>query len=127
MNDADRAAMHAIFNPGSVAVIGASDSPAKLGFHAMKSLTEGGYPGRIYPVNPGRGQIMGINSYPSIVGVPESVDLAIIVVPAERVPGTIAECKQKKIKGVVLISAGFREIEDPEGERLQLWRTGRSI
>jgi acyl-CoA synthetase (NDP forming) len=112
-------AMDAIFNPGAVAVIGASDNPGKLGSHVMRSLTEGGYPGRIYPVNPGKNEIMGIKTYPSLLQIPESVDLSIIVLPAEQVPRTVVECGEKGVKGIVLITAGFREIEDQRGEVLQ--------
>ncbi len=119
MKERDRAVMDAIFKPTSVAVIGASDNASKLGSHVMKSLIHGGYPGTIYPVNPGRKNIMGMKSYPSIVDVPESVDLAVIVVPAEQVPGAIGECNKKNVKGVVLITAGFKEIEDSKGEMLQ--------
>jgi len=112
-------ALDAIFNPGSVAVIGASDNPGKLGSHVMKSLTQGGYPGRIYPVNPGKNEIMGIKTYPSLPQVPDAIDLSIIVLPAEQVPKIIKECREKGIQGIVLITAGFKEIEDRRGEALQ--------
>ncbi len=112
-------AMEAMFNPGSVAVIGASDNPGKLGSHVMRSLTEGMYPGKIFPVNPGRGEIMGIKTYPSLLQVPERVDLSIIVLPAESVPKTVVECAEKGVRGIVLITAGFKEIEDKRGEILQ--------
>ena len=111
--------MDAIFNPKSVAVIGASDNPGKLGSHVMRSLTEGRYLGRIYPVNPGKGEILGIKTYPSLLQIPDKVDLSIIVLPAEQVPKTIRECKEKGVKGIVLITAGFKEIEDRRGESLQ--------
>ena len=112
-------AMEAMFNPGSVAVIGASDNPGKLGSHVMRSLTEGKYPGKIFPVNPGRDEIMGIKTYPSLLQVPESVDLSVIVLPAESVPKTVVECAEKGVRGIVLITAGFKEIEDKRGEILQ--------
>ena len=112
-------AMEAMFNPGSVAVIGASDNPGKLGSHVMRSLTEGKYPGKIFPVNPGRDEIMGIKTYPSLLQIPESVDLSIIVLPAESVPKTVVECGKKGVRGIVLITAGFKEIEDKRGEILQ--------
>ena len=112
-------AMDAIFNPTSVAVIGASDNPSKLGFHVMKSLTQGGYPGRIYPVNPGKNEILGIKTYPSLLQVSQGVDLSIVVLPSELVPNTIKECHEKGVKGIVLITAGFKEIEDKKGEDLQ--------
>jgi len=100
----------AIFNPTSVAVIGASDNPGKLGSHVMRSLTEGGYPGKIYPVNPGRDQILGIKAYSSFSQTPDLVDLSVIVLPAAQVPQTVMECARKGVKGIVLITAGFKEI-----------------
>jgi acyl-CoA synthetase (NDP forming) len=112
-------ALDAIFNPGSVAVIGASDNPGKLGSHVMKSLTQGRYPGRIYPINPGKNEIMGIKAYPSLSQVPDTVDLSIIVLPAGQVPKIIKECQERDVKGLVLITAGFKEIEDKRGESLQ--------
>ncbi|PIX25725.1 MAG: acetyl-CoA synthetase [Deltaproteobacteria bacterium CG_4_8_14_3_um_filter_45_9] len=112
-------AMEAIFNPKAVAVIGASDNPGKLGSHVMKSLIQGRYPGKIYPVNPGKDEILGIKTYPSLFQVPDSVDLSIIVLPAEQVPRIIKECQEKDVKGIVLITAGFKEIEDKRGEVLQ--------
>jgi acyl-CoA synthetase (NDP forming) len=112
-------AMNVIFNPRAVAVIGASDNPGKLGSHVMRSLTEGEYPGKIFPVNPGKDEILGIRTYPSLLKVPETVDLSIIVLPAEQVPKIITECKEKGVKGIVLITAGFKEIEDKRGEMLQ--------
>jgi acyl-CoA synthetase (NDP forming) len=117
-------AMNAIFNPGSVAVIGASDNPGKLGSHVMRSLTEGRYPGRIYPVNPGKEEILGIKTYPSLSRIPDTVDLSIIVLPAEQVPKVIKECHAKGVRGIVLITAGFKEIEDKRGEILQREITG---
>jgi len=111
--------LDAIFNPKAVAVIGASDNPGKLGSHVMRSLTEGKYPGKIYPINPGKDVIMGMKTYPSLFGVPDPVDLSIIVLPAEQVPKIIKECQEKGVKGIVLITAGFKEIEDKRGEMLQ--------
>ncbi|MCF8142964.1 MAG: CoA-binding protein [Deltaproteobacteria bacterium] len=107
--------MKALFNPASVAVIGASDKPDKLGFHVMKSLTQGGYPGRIFPVNPGTQEIMGLTAIPNVSACDGGVDLAVVVVPAGRVPGVFRECAAAGVKGIVLITAGFKEIDDPGG------------
>ena len=112
-------AIDSIFNPRSVAVIGASDNPGKLGSHVMRSLIEGKYPGKIYPVNPGKDEIMGIKTYPSLIRVPDTIDLSIVVLPADQVPKIIKECQEKGVKGIVLITAGFKEIEDKRGESLQ--------
>ena len=107
--------MDLLFNPRSVAVIGASDKEAKLGFHVMKSLTRGGYTGKIIPVNPGSREIMGFMAYPGVNEYDQQIDLAIVVVPAQRVPAVFVECVNKGIKGIVLITAGFKEIDDPAG------------
>ena len=111
--------MKRLFNPESVAVIGASNKFDKLGFHVMKSLTTGGYKGKIIPVNPSAKEIMGIKAYPSISAYSGSIDLAIIAVPARFVFQIFDECHEKDVGGVVLITAGFREIEDPEGAKNQ--------
>ena len=111
--------MEAIFNPRSVAVIGASDNPGKLGSHVMRSLIEGRYPGKIFPINPGKDEILGIKAYPSLLQVSEELDLSVIALPAEQIPKTIKECGEKGIHGIILITAGFKEIEDKRGEALQ--------
>ncbi len=107
-----------LFSPDSVAVIGGSNSVDKLGYHIMKSLV-GHYGGRIYPINPKGGKVWNLDAYASIGEVPGDIDLAIIVVPAARVPETLHRCGGKGVKGAVLITAGFREIEDSQGEVLQ--------
>lgn len=110
--------MAGLFKPKSVAVIGASDKFSKLGYHVMKSLTRGGFPGVIVPVNPGAVKIMDIPAYPSLKDYPGKIDLAIVALPAKMVPGIFLECEKKGVKGVVLITAGFKEIEDPTGATL---------
>jgi acetyl-CoA synthetase (ADP-forming) len=111
--------LNILFNPESVAVIGASDNPGKLGYHVMKSLTLGGFKGNIIPINPGSKQIMGMASFPSITAFQDPIDLAIIALPASLVPQIFEECDRKGVKGIVLITAGFREIDDPKGGELQ--------
>ena len=113
--DKFKANMDILFNPRSVAVIGASENPDKLGFHVMKSLTGGGYAGKIIPVNPGSPEILGFIAYPGVNEYDQQIDLAIVVVPAKRVPAVFVECVNKGIKGIVLITAGFKEIDDPAG------------
>lgn len=110
--------MHTLFNPRSVAVIGASDKPAKLGFHVMKSLTKGRFSGTITPVNPTAKEIMGIAAVGSISDIPGEVDVAIVVLPSKMVPGVFKECFARGVRGIVLITAGFKEIEDPQGTAL---------
>ena len=110
-----QANLDTLFNPGSIAVIGASNSSEKLGFHVMKSLTKGGYGGEIIPVNPNSKEVMGFHAFNSLSEVKKEIDLAIIVLPANRVSGVFRECADKPVKGVILITAGFKEIDDPVG------------
>ncbi|MGC9394228.1 MAG: acetate--CoA ligase alpha subunit [Anaerolineae bacterium] len=97
------------FAPQSVAVIGASRDPEKLGYAVLHNIIEGGYTGKIYPINPKADEILDLQAYHSVLDVPESIDLAIIVIPARFVLSTLEECGQKGIPSVVIISAGFRE------------------
>ena len=113
-----KANMDSLFNPKSVAVIGASENSGKLGFHVMKSLTKGGFAGKIIPVNPGTAEIMGIKVSTSISDYDGQVDLAIVVLPAKLIPGVFRECADQGVKGIVLITAGFKEIDDPAGADL---------
>jgi len=111
--------LKALFAPDSVAVIGASNSFDKLGYHVMKSLVEGRYGGRIFPVNPKSDPVWGIKSHRSLQEIPDPVDVAVVAVPASLVAAVLHECGQKGVKGVVLITAGFREIEDAKGAVLE--------
>jgi acyl-CoA synthetase (NDP forming) len=111
--------MKTLFAPASVAVIGASDNSEKLGFHVMKSLVSGGFAGPIIAVNPRGGRIMGIEAHPSVQHYPAPIDLAVVVLPAKWVPKVLRECVDKGVRGVVLITAGFKEIDDPRGALLQ--------
>jgi acetyl coenzyme A synthetase (ADP forming)-like protein len=99
------------FKPSSVAVIGASANPTKLGHSVLKNLIEGGYVkiGQVYPINPGEEQIAGLKAYASVKDVPGPIDLAVIVIPYPYVPAMLRECGEKGIPAVVVISAGFRE------------------
>jgi acetyltransferase len=97
------------FQPSSVAVIGASRDPEKLGFAVLNNLIEGGYEGCLYPINPKADEILGLEAYASVLEVPDAIDLAIIVIPYFIVPSVLRECGEKDISSVVVISAGFRE------------------
>lgn len=98
-----------LFSPNSVAIIGASRHEGKVGYTVLKNLISSDFPGEIYPVNPSADEILGYKSYKNILDINESVDLAIAAVPAESVLAVAEECGKKKIKGMVVISAGFRE------------------
>src|SRR5574344_301781 len=98
-----------IMKPKSIAVIGASTKEHTIGSDIMKRLQEYNFKGTIYPVNPKGGVIQGLNAYTSILEVPESIDLALIVVNAKFVLSTIDQCNEKGIKGICIITAGFKE------------------
>ena len=115
---ADTNSLSAIFTPKSVAVIGASSSPEKLGFQILKNIRDAGFKGPIYPVNPKAAAILDLRCYPSIGAVEGAPELAVIIVPATAVPATLAECGAKGAKGAIVISGGFGE-SGPEGEALQ--------
>ena len=98
-----------IMKPSSVAVIGASTKPHTIGSDLMKRLIEFGFKGRIYPVNPKGGMIEGLQAYPSVLDIEGPVDMAVIVVNSKFVLSTIDQCHEKGVKGLVVISAGFKE------------------
>ncbi|HIP86909.1 MAG TPA: CoA-binding protein [Anaerolineales bacterium] len=101
--------LEAFFRPSSVAVIGASRDPEKLGYAVLSNLKEGGFKGTLYPINPKADEILGLKAYPSILDVPGPVDLAVLVIPYPFVPAVLEQCGQKGVPAVVVISAGFRE------------------
>ncbi len=105
------------FNPGGVAVIGATDSQLKGGFHIVRNALAG-YRGRIYPVNPKYREILGIPCYPDIASIPENFDMAVYFIPAKFLPDTIRSCAAKGARGIIIESAGFSEV-GPEGKKLQ--------
>jgi len=109
--------MEYFFEPRGIAVIGASPTPDKGGNIIINNLRKG-YQGEIYPVNPRYDEIEGLKSYPSVLEVPDPVDMAIIYVGARMVPQAIEECGRRGIRGVMLQAAGFSE-SGPEGELFQ--------
>jgi acyl-CoA synthetase (NDP forming) len=98
-----------ILKPRAVAVVGASTRPHTIGNDLLKRLLEYGFKGHIYPVNPKGGEIEGLRAYTSVNELPDGVDLAVIVVNAKFVLSTVDECAARGIKGLVVISAGFKE------------------
>jgi len=111
--------LDAILRPGSVAVIGTSRSPHTIGHEILANIVNHGFTGAVYPVNPNAPTVHSIKAYPSVVAIPDPIDLAVIVVPKERVPPVVEQCGQKGVRGLVVISAGFKEMGGPgvEAER----------
>src|SRR5208283_2376132 len=107
-----------MLNPKTVAAIGASEKEGSVGQALMKNLLLGKDQRKIYPVNPKRENVMGLKCYPSIAKIPEHVDLAVIATPAKTVPRIVEECAIAGVDGVIIISAGFREI-GLEGAKLE--------
>lgn len=107
-----------IMKPKSIAVIGASTKEHTIGSDIMKRLQEYKFNGKIYPVNPKGGVIEGLQAYTNVLEIPETIDLAIIVVNAKFVLSTIDQCHEKGIKGVCIITAGFKET-GKEGAELE--------
>ncbi|MEX2706518.1 MAG: acetate--CoA ligase family protein [Candidatus Freyrarchaeum guaymaensis] len=110
--------LKSLFSPRSVAVIGATDVPGKIGNNVISNLVFGGFEGEIFPVNPNFQRVYGIETYPKITDVPQEVDLAVIVIPARHVLRVFRECAEKKVKACVIITAGFSEVGE-EGRRMQ--------
>ena len=110
--------LDAIFSPESVAVIGASGTPGKVGHDIFVNILRGGYRGTLYPVNPNAHSIACVKSYPAITEIPDSIDLAMIILPPEPALKAVEAAIDKAVKGIVIVSAGFREVGN-EGRRIE--------
>ncbi len=106
------------FNPNSVAIVGASPKPGKVGNVILANFKKR-FKGRIYPVNPKHEEIMGLKCYPSIKDLPETPDLVVIAIPAPKVPQVLRDAGEKGVKATIIISGGFRETGTEEGKRLE--------
>jgi len=106
------------FKPRSLAVIGASSHPDKVGYAILANVIKSGYEGKVFPINPKAHEIQGLECFHDVHDLPETPDLGIIVVPAIHVPETVSELATRGVKGAVIISAGFKEI-GIEGRRLE--------
>ncbi|MFC1535045.1 CoA-binding protein [Thermodesulfobacteriota bacterium] len=113
MNNKD---FQAIFHPESIAVIGASSDPMKFGGRAYMVVKERSNNERVYPVNPAKQEIEGIQCYTSISEIEEDIDFAIITLPTQFVVQAVAECAAKKVKAIAILAAGFKETGEPEGK-----------
>jgi len=121
-----------IFKPETVAVVGASEKEGSIGSVLVENLIQGGFQGRVYPVNPRYHTIHDLKAYPSIVNTDSPVDLAIIATPIATVPSIVQECVSKNVGGAIIISAGGKEV-GPQGEEIekkieyQAWKGGLRI
>jgi acetyltransferase len=104
--------LNRIFNPKSIAVIGASERKGSIGAKIFSNLISAGYAGTVFPVNPYRQTVQGLTAYPGINKVPGKIDLAVIATPAHIVPQIVEECGKAGVAGVIIISAGLKEIRE---------------
>ncbi len=107
-----------ILSPKSIAIVGVSQDLEKISSVILKNLINGGYNGKIYPVNPKYEELQGRKAYPDILAIPEDVDMVCIAIPYQFVEDVVDQCVEKKVKSVVIISAGFGEV-GPEGAELE--------
>ncbi|MGB9709516.1 MAG: acetate--CoA ligase family protein [Infirmifilum sp.] len=113
-----KSSLELLLRPESIAVVGASRSPEKIGYQVVRNLLEAGFPReKIFPVNPHADEILGLKCYRSLLEIPYDVDLAVIVVPAPAVPDIIDEAGKKGVKAIAVITSGFKEIGNYELER----------
>ncbi|MDA3897695.1 MAG: acetate--CoA ligase family protein [Desulfobacteraceae bacterium] len=110
--------LNAIFSPKSVAVLGASSSPGKVGHDIFANILRGGYTGTLYPVNPKARSILCVRAYAGILDIPDDVDMAMIILPPKIALSAVKDCVQKGVKGIVIVSAGFKEVGG-EGAKIE--------
>ncbi len=109
--------MKRIFSPAGIAIIGASGDPSKLGYSTVKNIIDGGYKGKIYPINPKADEILGLKCYMSVQEIPGKVDVAVIVIPAKNVADAVTALGEKGVAGAIVISSGFAEIGNNDLQR----------
>jgi len=102
--------VRSLFEPRSIALIGASGDPGKIGHAVLKNVITGGYAGKIYPVNGRGGEVVGLHAFRSILDIGEPIDLACITIPAKGVYDAIVQCAEKGVRNAVVITSGFSEI-----------------
>lgn len=124
---AERKALHPLFAPASIAVVGAGHRPGSVGHEVLCNLLEHGFTGPVYPVNPHADQIAGVRAYPRLSAVPHPVDLAVIAVPAPDVAEVLAEAGAAGVDAAVVLSAGFAEAgADGAAAQADVLRTARA-
>lgn len=104
--------MDFFFNPSSVAVLGASTKPGKIGYEIVKSLMNSGFIGNVYAVHKRGEKIAGKKSYTSVLNVPSEIDLAVMALPSKLIPEAIEDCAKMGAKGVIIVSGGFKELSE---------------
>lgn len=111
--------MDIFLNPSSVAIVGASEDPRKVGNEILRNILNSGYKGKVFPVNPKHQKILGLTTFPSVRSLPDAVDLVVIAIPAQSIPDVLMDCVDRKTKTVIIISGGFRETGE-HGKQLEM-------
>ncbi len=106
-----------VMNPKSIAVVGATDRVGSVGLAVFRNILDAGFQGLLYPVNPKAKSVQNIKAYPKLSNIPDEVDVAVIIVPAEIVCSVLEEAGKKQVKGAIVISAGFKEVGERGAER----------
>ncbi|MEV0753387.1 GNAT family N-acetyltransferase [Streptosporangium sp. NPDC050280] len=127
-HEAERASLRRVLSPRSVAVVGASREPDRVGHRLLGNLLDGGFPGPVYPVNPKATHILGVPAHPDLSSIDEPVDLVVVATPASAVLDVARQCAGHGLAGLVVVSAGFAETGPPgakrQAELLRICRTG---
>ncbi|RZQ59910.1 bifunctional GNAT family N-acetyltransferase/acetate--CoA ligase family protein [Amycolatopsis suaedae] len=122
---AEARSVHNLLHPGSVAVIGASTDPTKVGYAVLTNLLSADFAGTVYPVNPEHRSVRGVRAYPSVVDIPDPVDLAVVAVPADQVESVLDGALAKGVKTLLIVSGGFAE-SGPHGLHAELRLVGEA-
>ncbi|HEU5283588.1 MAG TPA: acetate--CoA ligase family protein [Burkholderiales bacterium] len=113
MTDSRRAALRTVLNPRSLAVIGASENPNKIGGRPLLYLSKFGFKGKVYPINPKRREAQGFKAYPGLADLPETPEVAIIAVPDDLAVQAVDECAARGVRAAIVMASGFGETSDP--------------
>ncbi|ETK32844.1 bifunctional acetate--CoA ligase family protein/GNAT family N-acetyltransferase [Microbispora sp. ATCC PTA-5024] len=116
-HEAERSSLAHVFTPGSVAVVGASRDPRRIGHRVLRNLVDSGFPGPVYPVNPRAAEVYGLPAYPDVASLPGPAELAVIATPAAAVLGVARDCARHQVRALVVLTAGFAEAGGGETER----------
>ena len=115
-NTVDSGDIMGLFKPASIAVIGASSDPDKIGYQIVLNLKDGGYKGKIFPVNPKAKEILGFRVYPDVASIGEKIDLALLSVPATITPQVAEECGKAGVRSIIVVASGFSEVGNSDLE-----------
>ncbi len=116
MTDAAREALRTVLDPKSVAIIGASENPNKLGGRPLLYLSRFGYKGSVYPINSKRSEVQGYKAYPSLTDLREAPEVAIVVVPGDAAVEAVEQCAELGVKVAIVMTSGFGETDANVGK-----------